>query len=125
MGSVVRTRLLSLDAITGIIRAWSPQVPCCDSGHLGVWALEVGTWCGRLYAVVALPRSKYSLTKIAQFTIRLVILVEDCTNSGSPNDCGLESILRSSEILNGGEGPVHLLDAPFLYRAQFLGFQHK
>jgi hypothetical protein len=38
MGSVMRTGLLSLDAITGIIKAWSPRVPCC-SGNLGMWAL--------------------------------------------------------------------------------------
>jgi hypothetical protein len=49
MGGLVRTRLLDLDAATGTIKSWTPHVPCCSPGNLGVWALETDPLRGRLY----------------------------------------------------------------------------
>jgi hypothetical protein len=47
MGGLVRKRLCEVDAATGEIKPWSPDVA---GGNLGVWALEVDPVLGRLYA---------------------------------------------------------------------------
>ena len=49
MEGLVRKRLLEVDAQTGQIGPWAPQV-AGDSTNLGVWALEIDPATGRLYA---------------------------------------------------------------------------
>jgi outer membrane protein assembly factor BamB len=50
MGGLVRKRLCEVDALTGQIGPWAPQIPGFQAGNLGVWALEVDPALGRLYA---------------------------------------------------------------------------
>jgi hypothetical protein len=47
MGGLVRRRLVAVQASTGIIEEWSPDVKW---GNMGVWALETDASRGRLYA---------------------------------------------------------------------------
>jgi hypothetical protein len=56
MGGLVRKRLVELDAQTGQIGPWAPQV-AGDNTNLGVWALEIDPTSGRLYAGATSPRS--------------------------------------------------------------------
>lgn len=49
MEGLVRKRLLEVDAQTGQIGPWAPQV-AGDETNLGVWALEIDPASGRLYA---------------------------------------------------------------------------
>ena len=50
MGGLVRKRLVEMDADTGQIGPWAPQIPGFQAGNLGVWAVEVDPARGRLYA---------------------------------------------------------------------------
>ena len=50
MGGLVRKRLVEVDADTGQIGPWAPQIPGFQSGNLGVWAVEADPARGRLYA---------------------------------------------------------------------------
>jgi hypothetical protein len=50
MGGLVRKRLCEVDASTGQIGPWAPQIPGFQAGNLGVWAVEVDPARGRLYA---------------------------------------------------------------------------
>jgi trimeric autotransporter adhesin len=50
MGGLVRKRLCEVDALTGQIGPWAPQIPGFQAGNLGVWAVEVDPARGRLYA---------------------------------------------------------------------------
>ena len=50
MGGLVRKRLVEVDADTGQIGPWAPQIPGNETGNLGVWAVEVDPARGRLYA---------------------------------------------------------------------------
>jgi outer membrane protein assembly factor BamB len=50
MGGLVRKRLCEVDAATGQLGPWAPQIPGFQAGNLGVWALEVDPALGRLYA---------------------------------------------------------------------------
>lgn len=50
MGGLVRKRLVEMDANTGQIGPWAPQIPGFQAGNLGVWAVEVDPARGRLYA---------------------------------------------------------------------------
>ena len=50
MGGLVRKRLCEVDAVTGQIGPWAPEIPGFQAGNLGVWAVEVNPALGRLYA---------------------------------------------------------------------------
>ena len=50
MGGLVRKRLVEVDASTGQIGPWAPQIPGNETGNLGVWAVEADPARGRLYA---------------------------------------------------------------------------
>jgi hypothetical protein len=50
MGGLVRKRLCEVDAVTGQIGPWAPEIPGFQAGILGVWAVEVDPALGRLYA---------------------------------------------------------------------------
>jgi PQQ-like domain len=50
MGGLVRKRLCEVDAVTGQIGPWAPEILGFQAGNLGVWALEVDPTLGRLYA---------------------------------------------------------------------------
>jgi Ca2+-binding RTX toxin-like protein len=96
MGGLVRKRLLELDAQTGQIGPWAPQV-AGDSTNLGVWALQVDPATGRLYAggdFTQIGGSTYR--RFAQFFDQ-----QACTITGTSSDDVLEGTAEADVICAG------------------------
>lgn len=97
MGGLMRKRLVEVDANTGQIGPWAPEIPA-GSG-LGVWALEPDTSRGRLYAGGDFTRIEgRTHERFAQFSE-----VEDCTIVGTANNDVLEGT-QESDVICGAEG---------------------
>jgi len=115
MGGLVRKRLVEVDANTGQIGPWAPDIP--TNGGLGVWALEQDASRGRLYVggdFTQIEGQPYQ--RFAQFQ-----MIEACTITGTANNdvlagtpgpdviCGAEGNdtingLGGNDTLRGGKG---------------------
>jgi Ca2+-binding RTX toxin-like protein len=120
MGGLVRKRLVEVDADTGQIGPWAPEIPA-GSG-LGVWALEADASRGKLYAGGDFTQIEgIGHERFASFSE-----IEDCTISGTANSdllegtpgpdviCGAEGNdtikgLGGNDILRGGKGSDQLI----------------
>jgi Ca2+-binding RTX toxin-like protein len=116
MGGLVRKRLVEVDAQTGQIGPWAPEI-AGDTVSLGVWALEIDPTSGHLYAggdFTQIEGAEYR--RFAQFSVQ-----PDCTISGTSADdvltgtaaadviCGrggndIVKGLGGNDILTGGSG---------------------
>jgi Ca2+-binding RTX toxin-like protein len=95
MGGLIRKRLVEVDADTGQIGPWAPEVA---GGNLGVWALEADPSPGRLYAGGNFTQiAGQSYERFAQFSE-----IEDCTIIGTANNDVLEGTSGPDVICGGG-----------------------
>ena len=96
MGGLVRKRLVELDAQTGQIGPWAPQV-AGDNTNLGVWALEIDPTSGRLYAggdFTQIGGNTYQ--RFARFSAQ-----PDCTITGTSADDTLTGTTDADVICAG------------------------
>jgi Ca2+-binding RTX toxin-like protein len=101
IGGLIRNRIFAVDASTGTILPWAPDIPG-GGGSLGVWAMDNDTLRNRLYIggdftqVTGQPHDRF-----AQFSEELPP-ANDCTISGTSNNDTLDGTSGDDIICGGG-----------------------
>jgi Ca2+-binding RTX toxin-like protein len=101
IGGLIRNRIFAVDANTGTILPWAPDIPG-GGGSLGVWAMDHDASRVRLYIggdftqVTGQPHDRF-----AQFSEEL-LPANDCTIVGTSNNDTLDGTSGEDIICGGG-----------------------